>query len=574
MALEYEELYDRYHFEECCAESFEVVLGVWEAYGAGSEGGPVDDGRSVARHLSHEPVATALAEVLLAEHPDGDDRIHAFASDLIAQASGAAVSGPLLLRAVNAERRGLVLDAEADLTRAVRQDPAARFARAGLAQYASDRGDAARAARLLVEAGMPADDPEILRLRGLAGGDGPVVGRNEPCPCGSGRKYKQCHQGATAALPIERRSGWLINKVLAFVSSRHRSQIVGLASSAIRRDTDDDEFVERLAGFVGDPFLLELAVLEGGGLESFLDQRGVLLPEDELALGEVWAASRRRLWEVIGVDPGASLTYRDTATGDEVTVTERAGSVGVDVGDYFLAVVVPVGTEQQILSLPLSIDLRYRESVIQLIDRHPSADEWAEWYGWVIAAPVLTTREGEALVVHRARMTPMLAWDEFAAGLDAEFDAEPGGGRWLEHHELDDDDIIIRTFLRRDGDDLVVETNAQERWDRVLVTLRGVDPDLVVVPEAVEDVDGRDDRVDLGALPEGYLEDFMREQEERWLDEEVPALGGVTPRQAADDPTRREDLRALLRSFEDMAAIEGAVGFDPDRLRAALGIER
>ncbi|MCX5641186.1 MAG: SEC-C metal-binding domain-containing protein [Planctomycetota bacterium] len=24
-----------------------------------------------------------------------------------------------------------------------------------------------------------------------------VVGRNEPCPCGSGKKYKSCH-GATA----------------------------------------------------------------------------------------------------------------------------------------------------------------------------------------------------------------------------------------------------------------------------------------------------------------------------------------------------------------------------------------
>ena len=23
--------------------------------------------------------------------------------------------------------------------------------------------------------------------------DGPKVGRNDPCPCGSGRKYKQCH---------------------------------------------------------------------------------------------------------------------------------------------------------------------------------------------------------------------------------------------------------------------------------------------------------------------------------------------------------------------------------------------
>jgi preprotein translocase subunit SecA len=27
----------------------------------------------------------------------------------------------------------------------------------------------------------------------------PKVGRNEPCPCGSGRKYKKCHGGAAAA---------------------------------------------------------------------------------------------------------------------------------------------------------------------------------------------------------------------------------------------------------------------------------------------------------------------------------------------------------------------------------------
>jgi preprotein translocase subunit SecA len=23
--------------------------------------------------------------------------------------------------------------------------------------------------------------------------EGPKIGRNEPCPCGSGKKYKHCH---------------------------------------------------------------------------------------------------------------------------------------------------------------------------------------------------------------------------------------------------------------------------------------------------------------------------------------------------------------------------------------------
>jgi uncharacterized protein YecA (UPF0149 family) len=28
--------------------------------------------------------------------------------------------------------------------------------------------------------------------------DGDKVGRNDPCPCGSGKKYKKCHGQATA----------------------------------------------------------------------------------------------------------------------------------------------------------------------------------------------------------------------------------------------------------------------------------------------------------------------------------------------------------------------------------------
>ncbi|HQN10044.1 MAG TPA: SEC-C metal-binding domain-containing protein, partial [Thermoanaerobaculia bacterium] len=28
---------------------------------------------------------------------------------------------------------------------------------------------------------------------------GPKVGRNDPCPCGSGKKYKKCHGASSAA---------------------------------------------------------------------------------------------------------------------------------------------------------------------------------------------------------------------------------------------------------------------------------------------------------------------------------------------------------------------------------------
>ena len=65
----------------------------------------------------------------------------------------------------------------------------------------------------------------------------------------------------------------------------------------------------------------------------------------------------------------------------------------------------------------------------------------------------------------------------------------------------------------------------------------------------------------------------IREKEVAWLDESIPALGGLTPREAADDPTRREDLLALLVEFErrDLPGT-GFTSFNAERLRALLGL--
>jgi uncharacterized protein YecA (UPF0149 family) len=42
---------------------------------------------------------------------------------------------------------------------------------------------------------MPEDaEMRTLLARADAGlAQGPIVGRNDPCPCGSGKKYKKCH---------------------------------------------------------------------------------------------------------------------------------------------------------------------------------------------------------------------------------------------------------------------------------------------------------------------------------------------------------------------------------------------
>jgi hypothetical protein len=44
---------------------------------------------------------------------------------------------------------------------------------------------------------------------------------------------------------------------------------------------------------------------------------------------------------------------------------------------------------------------------------------------------------------------------------------------------------------------------------------------------------------------------YMAMAEQRWLDEQVPALRGMTPREAAADPIGRIELQRLLASFPD-----------------------
>ena len=66
------------------------------------------------------------------------------------------------------------------------------------------------------------------------------------------------------------------------------------------------------------------------------------------------------------------------------------------------------------------------------------------------------------------------------------------------------------------------------------------------------------------------LEEMARTYETAWLDEPIPALAGHTPRECANDPTRRPDLIRLLDSFPQNTGRPGTMS--PARLRAALGL--
>ncbi len=78
--------------------------------------------------------------------------------------------------------------------------------------------------------------------------------------------------------------------------------------------------------------------------------------------------------------------------------------------------------------------------------------------------------------------------------------------------------------------------------------------------------------------------EISRQAQADWLDDNIPALGGLTPRQAAADPTRREQLERLLSEFDrhdersrqlDLdsdGVVGGPITYDTAALRRELGL--
>ncbi len=240
-----------------------------------------------------------------------------------------------------------------------------------LAALESDRGDPLAARRLLEQAGVrvavdldaeydqrasDADFGEELAeeiapfvaIRPKA-----MAGRNERCPCGSGRKYKQCHLG-NELHPLVDRAGWLYVKLMRFmqVNSPHLPR-------AIADDIVDAVVDPGLQRMVQESYLtVDLALFEGGVADWFLGAKRSLLPSDEVEMLERWIESPRRVLEVVR-SRAASMEVLDLATRERLTVVDTVPERPLDPGWKIIGKLVPVGDAYRAYGgfLPINDDM-------------------------------------------------------------------------------------------------------------------------------------------------------------------------------------------------------------------------
>ncbi|MEA2023185.1 MAG: SEC-C metal-binding domain-containing protein [Actinomycetota bacterium] len=565
-------LADEYGLEPCCRAALRTVTEAWRDHGFLDK--PIGDASAVLAALDHGE--TLFTFGIWAYLTWGwFDRLEAFVEEL-ADRSGRRAAPALCLLAELRMWGGDPLGAETAAHRALGYEPNDPEATALLARLASIRGNGKEALRLFRKA-----DPGHLDVEFLAGlyEPYPDARRNDPCPCGVGRKYKVCC-AVRPTISGSQRTQWLSQKLRAFIATPGREAgTMELARIAAGMDERSDW--QDIARFSEDSFLLDVAAFDHA-IGDFIDEWGPLLPDDERDTIELWALSDRRLWEVVD-DPHESLIpLRDTSTGEVIEVYDVIGAGTIRKGSLVLSRVVPAFGADRAIGTPIIIDPRNRDSLLELLDDSPDAGDFAAWYGFVAAPPRLSTTEGQEMVSCTAVADPAgLGWEALEKELDRLYRRDDET-EWTWSFTNDKGETVLRASLYREDNLLVITTLSEERMDDVLDSLPGIDilkeqRDPIRSPRDLEALrsPGAQPPEPLEMTPEieELLREQMREMEDHWLDENIPALSGLTPREAAADPTRREDLIALLNSFDDMPVEAGLNGFDADRLRRELGLD-
>jgi hypothetical protein len=435
-----------------------------------------------------------------------------------------------------------------------------------------------------------------------------TTGRNDPCHCGSGRKYKRCHYAADKAAsagvtndevsPFHDLDNRLVDELAIWATKRFGARFVDV----LRRLEADPEMTAQF----GAPFLAYASSVDGRRvLDWYLEERGWALTRGEREWLEWQQRSWLSIWEVLQVHPGRGLELRDVLTGEMRSVHEVSGSKSVQPHHMLLARVVDTDSVSVICGLyarplrPLQASpvvdrmrrlLRRKGTVTP--DRLRESrilwemlEAWADEVSAHQAPPRLLNTDGEAVLLtedrwtfHPAKREEILQRIATIENIEPE---EDGAFAILEEGNrmhADWDNTVI-AHVQVNESTLLASTNSVPRADVIRARIESVCGSLVNAgARSHTDPASASHEPKERRIPTPEEQAIVRELKERhyeqWLNDALPALSGMTPHEAANTKEGRERLMMILSEIElaEWHAPEGA-RFDVGKLRRALGLK-
>lgn len=271
---------------------------------------------------------------------------------------------------------------------------------------------------------------------------GAKVSRNDPCPCGSGKKYKKCCMQSEATVStgldwqrIQRTHEGLIPKILEFVSRQYGPLAIHEAWEEFHlfEETEFDPDSPVLQAFmpwffynwIPDP---EASEVESGApfdlppAEALIALEGTRLTKLEKEYVQACCDRAYSFYEIKDFNRGTDIDVKDLLTGEMFTVDERKGSENAVRGNIFFGKVILVQARYLFDGLaPIQIPARYginivdfREGLKKDFGREITNEDLFDfeeillemfWNFWDAlmdpSPPVLTNTEGHLFIPHK-----------------------------------------------------------------------------------------------------------------------------------------------------------------------------
>lgn len=573
------------------------------------------------RLRAHADAAMCLEEELVRADPDGHELtafLGVFDPEQITVRGRPVFDG---LQSLAAEVRGDGSAADGFVDSTLTAEPRWFPALDRRIRFLELRGEVQEALRLLQHTRVP-DDRELLTMRERVAEAYPTAGRNEPCPCGSGRKFKQCHLGRDALTPTMRVS-WLLDKARNHVSVFDPALVEDLGRSNIDDAVDDGDDGQDGLDKVS-LVELDMVLFECGGLDRFLRARRELLPAEEVRLVEGWVTGHRAsVFRVEGTD-GDRVVVTDQRNGEQLRAHPTPGWSGWSADDLVWCRLLPDGDSWWSSGVIRAITLQHRTVFLAASESDPSTHFHTVLGDQAIRRNPPLAPDGHPLV--RAFTTWALPGDRDAieAVIDAVADRSEHNVRVDETGWIVTDQngsaaqlyLGEQVTLEPEIEDappveapwhLVAHANSVSRQRAVEALVAERLPDAALAssrakPFARAMEEEREDRLDAYLEKEGgdevwdedddwgedaagglhdqgaeagqqeLVETYAKltaSAEEAWCTTAVPELGNRSPLEAIADPALLPDVRTLLRDMERNAAMKS-----PDRLRSRLGLDK
>jgi SEC-C motif/Protein of unknown function (DUF2384) len=460
------------------------------------------------------------------------------------------------------------------------------------------------------------------------------IGRNDPCPCGSGKKYKHCcgQPAVPVATPADSHEG-AVALAMNWLAQHHRKGFTTALKTeiddAVLEIFEDDEMAADAAVANLDPTvwkaicsnLTEWLLAEGDMQVKGRQQRvaDLLLGPNgpQLSSGQrAWLGqlARRplRLYDVTDVVPGVSLTVCDALATDlaPIIVDEDAGSQSLQAGMQIGARLMEVNGRHEFSGAVYPFSSSAGQDVQAMLSAlaanpnlHAEDDVLSAGLtiidGWLaqlllpgVPPELIDSVSGEPLLFITDHYA-VRDWDALAAALAAQPDVQ--GEReagWDRLQGGEDGQTRPQAAINPEpgSQRVAVFYRTARLADEGRAWFDALAGDSVAFEErkVIDPQDSQSQAAEQASPTTAPLldADTMADAIEatilriyaNWADEPIPVLQGRTPRQAMQSASGLERVNRLLRSYEDgeaeQAAQQGRRAISYQFLWDALGLQR